>query len=221
MNDEALAARITEVRERIAAAAGAAGRDPASVLLVGASKTVAPATLAAALALGLRDLGENRAQELLAKAPLLAAEAHPPVWHFVGQLQRNKVAALAPHVACWQSVDRPALGEAIARRSPGARVLVEVNLGDEPQKGGVAPAGAAALVDALVALGLDVAGLMTVAPLEGEPARWFATLRELGARLGLRELSMGMSGDYEDAVAEGATIVRVGTAIFGGRAAPA
>jgi uncharacterized pyridoxal phosphate-containing UPF0001 family protein len=103
------------------------------------------------------------------------------------------------------------------RRAPGARVLVEVNLGDEPQKGGIPAAEAPGLVDALVGLGLTVEGLMTVAPLEGEPARWFAALRDLGERLGLRELSMGMSGDYEAAIAEGATIVRVGTAIFGGR----
>ncbi|MFM7271593.1 MAG: YggS family pyridoxal phosphate-dependent enzyme [Actinomycetes bacterium] len=214
-----LASRLDEVRERIAAAARAAGRGPDEVLLVGASKTVDVRTLASALALGLHDLGENRAQELLAKAPELAAAPQPPVWHFVGQLQRNKVAALAPHVRLWQSVDRVALGEAIARRAPGAEVLVEVNLGDEPQKGGVAPTDAPALVDALAGLGLAVTGLMTVAPIEGEPARWFAALRELGERLSLPELSMGMSGDYEAAIAQGATIVRVGTAIFGGRTA--
>ena len=108
-------------------------------------------------------------------------------------------------------------GEVIARRAPGARVLVEVNLGAEPQKGGVVPEEAPALVEGLGHLGLAVEGLMTVAPLEGEPARWFAALRGLGERLGLAQLSMGMSGDYETAIAEGATIVRVGTAIFGGR----
>ena len=215
-----LASRLDEVRERIAAAARAAGRGPDEVLLVGASKTVDVRTLASALALGLHDLGENRAQELLAKAPELAAAPQPPVWHFVGQLQRNKVGGLAPHVAWWHSVDRLPLGEAIAKRAPGARVLVEVNLGEEPQKGGAAPSEVPALVDALRGLGLDVTGLMTVAPLEGEPARWFAALGALADTLGLPERSMGMSGDFEAAIAHGATMVRVGTALFGTRPRP-
>lgn len=215
-----LAANLAEVRERIDAAARAAGRDPASVRLVGASKTVPAEELAVAVGLGLTDLGENRAQELLAKAPELIARAAAPTWHFVGQLQRNKVAALAPHVAWWHSVDRLPLGEAIARRAPGARVLVEVNLGEEPQKGGAAPSEVPALVDALCGLGLEVAGLMTVAPLEGAPARWFAALGTLADSLGLPERSMGMSGDFEAAIAEGATMVRVGTALFGARPRP-
>lgn len=215
-----LAANLAEVRERIDAAARAAGRDPGSVRLVGASKTVPAEDLAVAVGLGLTDLGENRAQELLAKAPVLEALGAVPTWHFVGQLQRNKVGALAPHVAWWHSVDRLPLGEAIAKRAPGARVLVEVNLGEEPQKGGAPPAEVDALVDALRALGLDVSGLMTVAPLEGEPARWFAALAALADALGLPERSMGMSGDFEAAIAEGATMVRVGTALFGARPRP-
>lgn len=206
-----------EVAERVAAAARAAGRDPAEVTLVGVSKTVPPERIVPELDAGLRHLGENRAQELLAKAPVLARRAEPPVWHFVGRLQRNKVAGLVPWVSCWQSVDRLALGEAIARRAPGARVLVEVNLGDEPAKGGCAPVETAGLVESLSGLGLDVAGLMTVAPQWDDPRRWFAELRGLAERVGVTELSMGMSADFEAAVAEGATIVRVGTALFGGR----
>ena len=115
------------------------------------------------------------------------------------------------------SVDRLTLGEAIARRAPGARVLVEVNLGEEPQKGGCRPEALAGLVERLRADGLDVAGLMTVPPHDGDPRRWFAALRDLAAALELAELSMGMTDDFEVAVEEGATVVRVGRALFGPR----
>jgi len=114
-------------------------------------------------------------------------------------------------------VDREALGVAIARHAPGARVLVEVNLGGEPQKGGCAPTEAGRLVDALRGLGLRVEGLMTIPPAGDDPRRWFAALRELGDDLGVDQLSMGMTDDYEAAVQEGATMVRVGRAIFGAR----
>ncbi|MGZ4801416.1 MAG: YggS family pyridoxal phosphate-dependent enzyme [Acidimicrobiia bacterium] len=212
-----IAEALSEVRERIAAAAARAGRAPTEVRLIGASKTVAADRLLEALDAGLEDLGENRAQELLEKAPVLASHEPPPTWHFVGQLQRNKVTGLVPWVSCWHSVDRASLGEAIARRVPGARILVEVNLADEPRKGGCTPAGAPALVAGFRELGLDVAGLMTVAPQVGEPRRWFAALRDLAATLELHELSMGMSDDFEAAIEEGATMVRVGRAIFGAR----
>jgi pyridoxal phosphate enzyme (YggS family) len=200
------------VRGRIDAAAARAGRDPSSVLLVAATKTVDVARVQAVVDAGVVDVGENRAQELVAKTAVAGAR-----WHFLGQLQRNKVRQLAPWVACWQSVDRAELGAEIARRAPGACVLVEVNVGEEPQKGGCAPGEVDALVDALRADGLDVAGLMTVPPHDGDPRRWFARLREQASRLGLRELSMGMTDDYEVAVEEGATIVRVGRALFGPR----
>jgi uncharacterized pyridoxal phosphate-containing UPF0001 family protein len=157
-------------------------------------------------------VGENRAQELLRKTDVAGAR-----WHFLGRLQRNKVRQLAPWIACWQSVDRAELGAEIARRAPGARVLVEVNLGEEQQKGGCAPAEVAALVDRLRAEGLDVAGLMAVPPHDDDPGRWFARLREQAVGLGLTELSMGMTDDFEVAVEEGATIVRVGRALFGPR----
>jgi pyridoxal phosphate enzyme (YggS family) len=210
-----VAAAVMRVRERIAAAATRAGRDPAGVTLVAATKTVPTARVREAVEAGVADLGENRAQELLAKAPGLADL--PVRWHFLGRLQRNKVRTLAPVVGCWESIDRIALGEEIARRAPGATVLVEVNLGDEAQKGGCGPAEAGALADGLAGLGLDVAGLMAVPPHDGDPRRWFAALRDLGARLGVRELSMGMTDDFEVAIEEGATLVRVGRALFGER----
>ncbi len=183
MTDGSIAAALAEVRERIAAAARRAGRDPGEVRLVGASKTVPPERLLEVLDAGLADLGENRAQELLAKAPVLAGHGTPPTWHFVGRLQRNKVNGLVPWVTWWHSVDRLPLGAAIARRSPGARILVEVNLGDEPAKGGCAPTATAALVEELRDLGLDVTGLMTVAPQHGDRRGWLAALRELAESL--------------------------------------
>jgi pyridoxal phosphate enzyme (YggS family) len=212
VNPPTVTERVAEVRARITAAAARAGRDPAAVTLVAATKTVDVARVQEVVDAGVVDVGENRAQELLAKISV-----HGACWHFLGQLQRNKVRQLAPWVTCWQSVDRPELGTEIARRAPGARVLVEVNVGQEPQKGGAAPGSVPALVDALRAEGLDVAGLMTVPPHDGDPRRWFARLREQAAALGLAELSMGMTDDYEVAVEEGATIVRVGRALFGAR----
>ena len=216
-----VAAAITEVRARIAAAARRAGREPDAVRLVAATKTVPAERVADAVALGVTDVGENRAQELLAKADTLAATAPSTQadvsWHFLGRLQRNKVRSLAGRVTWWQSVDREALGVAIARHAPGAQVLVEVNLADEPQKGGCAPTDAGRLADALRETGLRVEGLMTIPPEGDDPRRWFAALRELGGDLGVDHLSMGMSDDYEIAVEEGATMVRIGRAIFGAR----
>jgi pyridoxal phosphate enzyme (YggS family) len=209
--------RLAEVRGRVAAAARAAGRDPADVTLIAVSKEVDASAVREALAAGQRDFGENRAQELATKVSALAAASPEPVWHFIGRIQRNKVRSVASAVALWHSVDRVAVGESIARHAPGARVLVQVNAGDEPQKGGCRPADTAALSARLAELGLAVEGLMTVPPQAGDPRPFFATLRELATTLGLGTLSMGMSGDYEAAIAEGATLVRVGTAVFGAR----
>jgi pyridoxal phosphate enzyme (YggS family) len=216
-----VASAVDEVRARIVAAARRAGRHPDAVRLVAATKTVPAERVAEVVALGVRDVGENRAQELLTKAGALVA-ATPALeadvcWHFLGRLQRNKVRSLAGTVTWWQSVDRDALGVAIARHAPGARVLVEVNLAGEPQKGGCAPADADRLVDTLRETGLRVEGLMTIPPEGDDPRRWFAALRELGDNLGVDQLSMGMTDDYEIAVEEGATMVRVGRAIFGAR----
>jgi hypothetical protein len=213
-----LPTRLAQVRARIASAGG----DPARVTLLAVTKGFGADVVRAAVAAGLTDVGESYVQELEAKADELAADEGPvPTWHFVGGLQRNKVRKAAPHVAVWHSIDRLSLGAEVARRSPGAKVYAQVNTTDEPQKGGCEPARLPALVDGLRDLGLDVLGLMTIGPAgppEGaRPA--FRLLRELAAREGVAGLSMGMTGDLEVAVAEGATVVRVGSGLFGPRPA--
>ena len=213
-----VAARLGEVRQRIAAAEARAGRAAGSVELVAVTKTVGLREITEVMAAGQRALGENRAQELVSKAAELGGDpSSGPVWHFVGRLQRNKVKMLAPHVARWHSVDRLELVEVLARHAPGSRVYVEVNVAEEPQKGGCAPGYTAALVDALTGAGIAVEGLMTVPPAAGDPRAHFARLREMASGLGLGGLSMGMTGDFEIAIEEGATVVRVGSAIFGPR----
>ena len=209
---EDVAGRLAAVQQRVAAAAGRSGRSASAVRLVVVTKGVPPPVMRAVLDAGATDLGENRAQELLAKAPELDTR---PTWHFIGRLQRNKVAALAPLIDLWQSVDRLELGQAIARRAPGAAVLAEINVADDPAKAGVAPDDAPALVEGLRSAGLSVDGLMTIPAAGRDPRPAFAGLAELAERLGLAEVSMGMSDDFEVAVEEGATIVRVGRAIFG------
>lgn len=214
-----VADRLAEVRRRVADAAGRAGRPAGAIRIVVVTKGVPPPVMKAALDAGATDLGENRAQELLAKAPELSRLSGDPTrgvptWHFIGRLQRNKVAALAPLVDLWQSVDRLELGRAIAGRAPGATVLAEVNVADDPAKAGVATGDAPALVEGLRSFGLAVDGLMTIPAAGRDPRPAFAALAELADRLGLAEVSMGMSDDFETAVEEGATIVRIGRAIF-------
>lgn len=216
MND--VEQRLAEVRERIDAAARAADRDPSEISLVAVSKEASAEAVVAAIEAGQRDFGENRAQELAAKVAAIGPGGNDgPVWHFIGRLQRNKIKSVAPAVALWQSIDRTEIGEVIARHAPGARVLVQVNVGGEAQKGGCDSRDAAAVVSALRDMGLVVEGLMTVPPHVGDPRPHFATLRTLATRLEVATLSMGMSGDFEAAIAEGATLVRVGSAIFGPR----
>ncbi|MDQ1511467.1 MAG: dependent protein [Actinomycetota bacterium] len=212
-----IAAHLHEIRERIATAARTTGRAPEAIQLVAVSKEVDAAAVAQAFAAGQRDFGENRAQELLTKAEALNRQPLELAWHFIGRLQRNKVKAIASLVTLWHSVDRSELGVEIARHAPSARVLVQVNVAGEEQKGGCAPAAVPALVDSLTDLGLTVEGLMTVPPLVGDPRPHFGALRDLATRLGLATLSMGMSGDFEAAIAEGSTLVRVGRAVFGPR----
>ncbi len=219
----AVGRRLAVLRDRIAHAGG----DPDQVRIVAVTKGFGVEAARVALALGLMDLGENYAQELLAKAAALAggSDQHGPRprWHFIGRLQGNKVKALAPVVSLWQSVDRPSLVAELARRAPGAAVLVQVNVSGEPQKGGCAPADAPGLVAMLRDGGLDVRGLMAVGP-TGPPAAarpGFAALADLADRLGLPERSMGMTADLEVAVSEGATMIRIGEALFGPRPAAA
>ncbi len=207
-------ANLARIRDRIADGGG----DPASVTVVAVTKGHGVDAVHAALAAGLRDIGENYGQELVAKAEALDGDERPR-WHFIGQLQRNKVRAVAPYVHLWHTVDRLRLGEEIGRRAPGAPVLVEVNLTDDPARGGQRPGLVPGLVDGLRDLGLDVRGLMAVGR-QGTPDAvrdGFRVVRRLADDLDLHERSMGMSGDLELAVAEGATIVRVGTALFGSR----
>jgi hypothetical protein len=212
-----LPGRVAAVRDRIAEAGG----DPRAVRLVAVTKGFDAGVVREVLSAGLTDIGESYVQELVAKAMELGEVAgdRDPRWHFVGRLQRNKVRKAAPHVWLWHSVDRLALGAEIARWAPGAVVLAQVNTSGEASKAGCEPSMAPALVDGLVDLGLDVRGLMTIAPAgPAEDARQaFRTLRELAERLGLGELSMGMSDDLEVAVQEGATMVRVGRDLFGPR----
>lgn len=224
-----LSERVALVRGRIADAERRSGRAPGSVTLIGVVKTLPPETVAAAVQAGLRDLGENRVQEAELHQQAVARTAAR--WHMIGHLQGNKAGKAVERFDLVHGVDDVALAEAIGRRARGAGrvmpVLVEVNVSGEDSKFGVAPAGLPELLERVAAIeGVEVRGLMTVgAPVERpEDARpGFAMLRTLGEagaqRLGraLPELSMGMSGDYEVAVEEGATLVRVGTALFGER----
>lgn len=210
-----LASRVDQVRNRIADAGG----DPQAVTLLAVTKGFGPEIAIAAAEAGLVDLGENYAQEVVAKAPVLADGGFEVRWHFIGRLQRNKVRTIADAVHLWQTVDRFELGAEIAKRAPGARVLVQVNVSDEPQKGGCPPTDAPDLVAQLTDTGLRVEGLMTVGR-TGTPAEarvGFELLRRLADELALPIRSMGMSGDLEAAVAEGSTMVRVGSALFGPR----
>jgi pyridoxal phosphate enzyme (YggS family) len=211
---DTIAARLAAVNSRIKQTARRCGRDPYDITLVAVSKSVAAEHIAEAVDAGQRVFGENRAQELVAHADALAPDVE---WHFIGRLQRNKVRLVADRVSLWQSVDRRELVEEIGRHVPGARVLLQVNIGDEPQKGGCAPERTGALLDGAREAGLRVEGLMAVPPEGVDPRPFFARLRALAREFDVNELSMGMSGDFEAAVEEGATIVRVGSAIFGPR----
>jgi pyridoxal phosphate enzyme (YggS family) len=204
---------LERVRDRIAAAGG--DRDRVKILAV--TKGHGVEAVGAALAAGLVDIGEDRARELLAKADQIDDQAVR--WHFIGQLQRNKVRQIAHLVQLWQSVDRLRLGEEIGKRSPGASVLVEVNLTEDPARGGARPGLVPGLVDGLRDLGLEVGGLMAVGQTgpPDEVRAGFRTVRALADELGLPERSMGMSDDLELAVGEGSTMVRVGSALFGPR----
>ena len=216
----AVAGNVAAIRAAIEA------RTDRRVSLVAVTKGFDEGAVSAALAAGADGVGENYAQEMVAKAAALGPErplerertAVP--WHFIGQLQRNKVKVIAPlGVVLWQTIDRGDLARELARRETGARVLVQVNTTAEAQKGGCEPSEAPALVEQCRTLGLAVEGLMTIGPAgEPEDARpGFRLLRRIADDLGLPGCSMGMSADFEVAVDEGATIVRIGSRLFGPR----
>ncbi|MDR1118879.1 MAG: YggS family pyridoxal phosphate-dependent enzyme [Bifidobacteriaceae bacterium] len=231
---EAVERRLRRAWERIEAACAAAGRPPGAARLLLAVKTQPVEAIRAAIGAGARLIGENRVQELVSKGPELADLPHKA--HMIGQLQSNKVNAVLRWADCVETVDSLRLAERLSARAAGREVpldvMIQVNTSAEPSKGGVAPPEAVQLAEAVAPLdGLRLTGLMTVGPNVADPAvvrRAYASLRRIGEELAARglvtgpaELSMGMSGDLELAVAEGATIVRLGTAVFGPRATPA
>lgn len=222
-----VASRLATVRDRVDAAARRASREPNEVGIVAVTKSFPAHAVVEAIEAGVVDIGENRAQELKEKAIAVPGAVR---WHFIGHLQTNKARHVVGIAALIHSVDRYALAEEIARRARAAgstqRVLIEVNVSGEATKHGVEPARAVALATQVADLdGIEVRGLMTMAPFADDPelARpYFGDLRELGERLratlpNATELSMGMTRDFEVAIEEGATLVRVGEAIFGPR----
>lgn len=213
-----IAQRLADVSGRIAAAAARSGREPASVLVVAVGKTYPLSDLLLAHAAGARAFGENRVQEAEEKFPRLPPDA---AGHLIGPIQSNKASRAVKVASVVETVDSEDLARRLDRAAAASEkrlaVFVQVRLGGEATKSGVEPAGAAALVEIVRALpALDLRGLMTIPP-PGETRPHFAALRKLGETLGLSELSMGMSDDFEAAVEEGATLVRVGSAIFGAR----
>ncbi|MBO1076688.1 YggS family pyridoxal phosphate-dependent enzyme [Roseomonas marmotae] len=221
-----IAASLHRIRDRIATACAAAGRKAEEVTLVAVSKTHPAESVAEALAAGQAVFGENRVQEAAAKFPPLR-ESHPAMrLHLIGALQTNKARDAVRLADTIESLDRPklaaALAEAMVREGRRPGLLIQVNIGREPQKAGIDPDA----VEDFLALcrdshGLDVTGLMCIPPAEEDPIPHFRRMAALRARLGLPILSMGMSGDFESAIAEGATHIRVGSAIFGQRPYPA
>jgi PLP dependent protein len=224
--DHALKERLTIVQARIGAAAYQAGRDASSIRLVLASKTQPSEAIRAAYQAGARDFGENYVQEAIAKRTDLA-DLTEIRWHLIGHLQTNKAKTAASAFSLIHSVDSVRLAETLARAQPSPRVhaLIEVNLGDEASKTGVAPDSVATILDAARGK-VEIDGLMTIpppAPTAEASRPYFARLREMRDRLAtesgyaLSELSMGMTDDFEVAIEEGATIVRIGRAVFGER----
>lgn len=220
-----VAANLTEIKTRIDRAAEEAGRPAGAARLIAVSKVQPVEKLEAALAAGHRLFGENRVQEAKAKFPA-ARERYPDIeLHLIGPLQTNKVKEAVALFDVIQTLDRPKLAAALAeegrKRGHLPRLFVEVNVGNEPQKAGIAPADLPAfLAECRDVHGLTIDGLMCIPPADEEPAPHFALLCDLAKQHGMAGVSMGMSGDYELAVRLGATFVRVGTAIFGERIKP-
>jgi hypothetical protein len=219
---ETIAANLAAVRARIARAARIAGRDPAAITLIAVAKTHGEDDVRAALAAGQSVFGENRVQEAKAKYPALRT-VHPALdLHLIGPLQSNKARDAAALFDAIHTLDRDSLAETLGpelkRAGRELKLFVQVNTGEEPQKAGVGPQDTRAFVERCRTVhGLDVAGLMCIPPVDDQPAPHFALLAKLAREAGVRELSMGMSGDFEAAIQLGATHIRVGTAIFGER----
>jgi pyridoxal phosphate enzyme (YggS family) len=219
---EHIAENVRAVRTRMTEASIRGGRDPSAVTLIAVTKTHPVEAIAAAYAAGVRDFGENRVQEAASKVPVLREQCPEAAWHLIGHLQRNKVGSALELFDVIHSVDSLRVAEAINERATGpVRCFLEVNVAGEASKEGVALDQAALLAERIGALQrIDLVGLMTVAPAvaNAEEVRpVFRRLRELAVAIGLRELSMGMTGDFDVAIEEGATAVRVGRAIFGQR----
>jgi pyridoxal phosphate enzyme (YggS family) len=215
-------ARLAAVQQRISAAAEAAKRDPASVHLVAVTKTFDADDILPVLEAGHRRFGENRVQEVKGKWPALRQRFPGIELHLIGALQSNKAREAVALFDAIHTIDRPKIAEAIAtemaKQGKRLQLFVEVNTGEELQKAGVMPKEAAGLLRLCrEELRLEIAGLMCIPPLDEEPAVHFAFLAKLAQKLGLQQLSMGMSADFETAVAFGATYVRVGSQIFGSR----
>jgi pyridoxal phosphate enzyme (YggS family) len=222
---DTLEARVLEVQERIAAAARAASRDASEITTIVVTK-FHPAELVRELyALGIRHVGENRHQEAVAKQAELSEL--DLTWHFIGQLQSNKAKAVAEYARVIHSVDRPSLVSALSNQDREVDVFLEINLTDVPGRGGVLPVELESLCEAVLQVPvLSLRGVMAVAPVDEEPSRAFERVLEYADRVramapGARDLSIGMSGDFEDAIALGATHLRIGTAITGKRPAGA
>lgn len=213
--------RLAEVRANIVGAAKRAPREPAGIELIAVSKTHEAEAIRPLIAAGQHHFGENRVQEAAAKWPALRAETPDVVLHLIGQLQSNKAEEAVALFDAIHSVDRSSLVQALAKACAKAgkqpQLFVQVNIGDEEQKGGCAVSDLPALLAEARDAGLRIDGLMAIPPATQEPAPYFALLDELAERHGLPLRSMGMSGDYEIAVMLGATHVRVGTALFGAR----
>ncbi len=213
--------KLAQVKSEIAKAAGYCGRKADDITLVAVSKTHSAAEILPLLRAGQRVFGENRVQEAAEKFPALREQCPDLKLHLIGGLQTNKVRDAVALFDVIESVDRVELAEKLAaeikKQGRNPSCFVQVNTGEEPQKSGVAPNAAAALVEKCRALGLNVVGLMCIPPADDEPSPHFAFLKKLARQSGVKELSMGMSADYPLAIQQGATFVRIGTALFGQR----
>ena len=219
LTPDEIRANIAAVSGRIEAACARAGRRRDDVRLVAVSKTFPAEAVDAAILAGMTDLGENRVQEARDKKPLVKGSAR---WHLIGHLQSNKAKDAVKLFDVIETVDSIALAEKIARAAAAVgkrqEVLLQVNVGGEEQKSGAKPEETASIAKTIASMdGLLLRGLMTIPPDDDDPRRWFRRMRELQIETGLQELSMGMSEDFEIAIEEGSTMVRVGRAIFGAR----